>query len=78
MNITFLYRMGKVGSAHFMNNRLKLHPNRKTGKVKLLAHPTNPESPVKTVNIFHPIVSSVKLPKHHSSNMPMTKEVMSW
>jgi hypothetical protein len=46
--------------------------------VKLFEHPTSPESPVNTVNIFHPIVYSVKLPKHQTSSMPSTNEVISW
>ena len=56
---------------------LKLLPRRKMGKVKLSAYPINPDNPVSRENIFHPIVYSVRLPKHHSSRIPMTRAVIS-
>ena len=76
-NITFRKRVGEEGSAHFMIIMLKLLPTRKMGNVKLSAYPINPESPVRIENIFQPIVSSVKLPKHQRRRIPMTKLVMS-
>jgi hypothetical protein len=42
-----------------MISRLKLDPNKKMGRVKLLEHPASPDSPVRMVNILHPTASSV-------------------
>jgi hypothetical protein len=38
---------------------LKLHPNKNKGSVKLFENPMIPDIDVKTVNIFHPNISSV-------------------
>lgn len=69
--------MGRLGSAHFIINILKLQPSKNTGRVKLFEYPTKPERPVITENIFHPIVSYVKLPKHQRSRTPKTRDVIS-